>query len=162
MLLNSICPVPRNQQPIIEYENLSQSWFFRIPTVSFRSFYLHLVVSWLLILPIILIIMNGSVTFHGRLIKLIYISALLSVISPLLVLVRQYLGWTYIHGRLSSDVVEYEETGWYDGQIWQKPIEVQAKEKLIARYDVSPIISLLKKYYNLFAYLDIEWLVFIP
>lgn len=33
-------------------------------------------------------------------------------------------GWSYVGDRLLSAVVPYEETGWYDGQLWVKPPEV--------------------------------------
>jgi hypothetical protein len=33
-------------------------------------------------------------------------------------------GWSYVGDRLLSAVVPYEETGWYDGQLYVKPPEV--------------------------------------
>lgn len=35
-----------------------------------------------------------------------------------LAVVRMYLGWAYVGNRLLSATVEYEETGWYDGQVF--------------------------------------------
>ena len=32
-------------------------------------------------------------------------------------MLRIYLGWSYVGDRLLSAAVEYEETGWYDGQV---------------------------------------------
>ena len=34
-----------------------------------------------------------------------------------LVTLRVYLGWHYVHGRLVSAALPYEESGWYDGQV---------------------------------------------
>ena len=34
-------------------------------------------------------------------------------------------GWSYVGDRLLSAVIPYEESGWYDGQMWVKPPEVQ-------------------------------------
>lgn len=42
------------------------------------------------------------------------IGALLVVAVAVL---RIYLGWSYVGDRLLSAAVEYEETGWYDGQV---------------------------------------------
>jgi Conserved in the green lineage and diatoms 27 len=42
------------------------------------------------------------------------IGALLVVAVAVL---RIYLGWAYVGDRLLSAAVEYEETGWYDGQV---------------------------------------------
>ena len=37
--------------------------------------------------------------------------------------------------------MEYEESGWYDGQIWNKPINLKEKESLIAHLEVKPILK---------------------
>ena len=63
------------------------------------------------------------------------------MILPLLIHTRQYLGWNYIYKRLLSEKIIYEESGWYDGQIWEKPIEWREKELLIAQHEVKPIIN---------------------
>lgn len=39
-------------------------------------------------------------------------------------------GWSYVGDRLLSAVIPYEETGWYDGQMWVKPPEVSAVYQL--------------------------------
>jgi hypothetical protein len=41
-------------------------------------------------------------------------------------LVRIYLAWSYVGNRLLSATVEYEETGWYDGQLFVKPPKARA------------------------------------
>ena len=38
--------------------------------------------------------------------------------------------------RLLSAAVEYEETGWYDGQLFVKPPEVLARDRLLGSYEV--------------------------
>ena len=52
----------------------------------------------------------------------------------------QYLGWNHIFKRLISEKVEYEESGWYDGQVWEKPLVLREKEILIASIEVKPIL----------------------
>ena len=37
--------------------------------------------------------------------------------------------------------MEYEESGWYDGQIWIKPPKLKEKEWLIALLEVKPILK---------------------
>ncbi|MGL5035009.1 MAG: CGLD27 family protein, partial [Microcystaceae cyanobacterium] len=58
-----------------------------------------------------------------------------------LVLLRILLGWYYIRDRLRSEQVIYEESGWYDGQVWTKPTEILTRDRLIASYEVNPIIK---------------------
>ena len=62
---------------------------------------------------------------------------------PLLFTIRLLLGWKHIYKRLTSEIIEYEESGWYDGQIWIKPIELKEKESLIASIEVKPILKIL-------------------
>lgn len=58
--------------------------------------------------------------------------------------VRMYLGWAYVGNRLLSATVEYEETGWYDGQIWVKTAEVLARDRLLGSFTVKPVLNRLK------------------
>ena len=41
--------------------------------------------------------------------------------------------------------MEYEESGWYDGQIWVKPVKLMEKESLIALLEVKPILKYLNQ-----------------
>ena len=63
---------------------------------------------------------------------------------PILLLIRQWLSWVYIYKRLNSENIEYEESGWYDGQIWEKPIDWRAKDLLIAQYQIKPVLNHLE------------------
>ena len=63
-----------------------------------------------------------------------------SLSIPLLVSIRLYLGWNHVFKRLTSEKVEYEESGWHDGQVWIKPLVLKEKESLIASIEVKPIL----------------------
>lgn len=54
-------------------------------------------------------------------------------------------GWSYVGDRLLSAVIPYEESGWYDGQMWVKPPEVLARDRLLGAYKVKPVIKMLKQ-----------------
>ena len=58
-----------------------------------------------------------------------------------MVSIRLYLGWNHIFKRLTSETIEYEESGWYDGQVWVKPLVLKEKESLIATIEVKPILK---------------------
>ncbi|XP_078430330.1 DUF1230 family protein (DUF1230) [Wolffia australiana] len=62
-----------------------------------------------------------------------------------IIVLRIYLGWSYVGDRLLSAVIPYEESGWYDGQMWVKPPEVLARDRLLGSYKVKPVIKLLKR-----------------
>lgn len=38
-----------------------------------------------------------------------------------------------------------QETGWYDGQMFVKPPEVLARDRLVGTYEVNPVMSRLRK-----------------
>jgi hypothetical protein len=58
-----------------------------------------------------------------------------------LFVLRLMLGWRYVGDRLGAETVTYEESGWYDGQVWRKPLEVQTRDQLILRYQVNPVLQ---------------------
>ncbi len=139
-----ICPVPLEQQPLEQYIELKRSWFFSWPTGKTIILYKNLLINWSLIFPLCLIIANGSWPLHNQPAKLLTISFTISSLLPLLLLMRQYLGWDYIFRRLISEIIEYEESGWYDGQSWEKPIDWRSKDLMIAQNSVKPIIEIIK------------------
>ena len=56
-----------------------------------------------------------------------------------------YNNWSYVRDRLLSATVEYEETGWYDGQVYVKDPEMLARDRLLGTYTVRPIVERLRK-----------------
>jgi hypothetical protein len=57
----SVCPVPAEQQPLRQYEELLSSWFFRWPSTSLGALSRRLAQGWLLLLPITLLVATGSI-----------------------------------------------------------------------------------------------------
>jgi hypothetical protein len=53
-------------------------------------------------------------------------------------------GWQHVGDRLISATVEYEETGWYDGQTWVKTPQVLMRDRLLSNYTVKPALARLK------------------
>jgi len=134
------CPVPKEQQPTNEFIELSKSKIFSWPK-SKKLFSIILIKFWLVTFILFLLISSGSIYFKAFLLKYILLSLLSSLSIPLLITIRLYLGWNHIFKRLNSEKVEYEESGWYDGQIWIKPLNLKEKESLIASLEVKPILK---------------------
>ena len=139
-----ICPVPLNQRPLNEFNSIRNSWIISWPLLEKRIFYRKLLYSWILIEPISLIISYGSNYLKDNIFDLTLISLTSALIFPILLLTRQWLSWIYIYKRLTSENIEYEESGWYDGQVWEKPIDWRSKDLLIAQYQVKPILNHLE------------------
>ena len=144
----SECPVPREQQPTNEYIELSNSIIFSWPK-SKKSLINVLAKFWVLTFAIFLVISSGSIYFKTAILKYILLSFFSSLSIPLLITIRLYLGWNHIFKRLTSERVEYEESGWYDGQVWIKPLVLKEKESLIATIEVKPILNNLIQIFSI-------------
>ena len=136
----SNCPVPKEQQPTNEFIELSKSRIFSWPK-SKKSFSLVLLKFWAVTFFIFIFISSGSVYFETSMLRYILLSLFSSLSLPLLFSIRLFLGWNHIFKRLTSEKVEYEESGWYDGQVWIKPVNLKEKESLIALLEVKPILK---------------------
>ena len=156
-----ICPVPQNQRPINEFNSIRNSWIISWPFLERNIFYRKLIFSWLFITPVSLTISYGSDYLKNNIFELIFLSFTASIAFPILILIRQWLSWVYIYKRLNSEKIEYEESGWYDGQTWEKPISWRAKDLLIAQHQIKPILNHLKVIILLLISIIISSLLFI-
>ena len=134
------CPVPKDQQPTNEFIELSKSKIFTWPK-SKKYFSYILLKFWIGTFFIFVVISSGSAYFETFTLRYILLSFFSSLSLPFLFSIRLYLGWNHIFKRLTSEKVEYEESGWYDGQIWIKPVKLKEKETLIALLEVKPILK---------------------
>ena len=146
------CPVPKEQQPTNEYIELSKSKIYSWPKTK-KSLILVLIKFWIFTFILFLVISSGSVYFKTFLIKYILLSFFSSLSIPLLISVRLYLGWNHVFKRLTSEKVEYEESGWYDGKVWLKPLVLKEKESLIASIEVKPILKNLIQIFSVISVL---------
>lgn len=153
------CPVPKEQQPTNEFIELSRSTIFSWPKTK-KSLIIVLIKFWLGSFVLFLVISSGSIYFKTSIIKYTLMSLFSSLSIPLLISIRLYLGWNHVFKRLTSEKVEYEESGWYDGQIWIKPVVLKEKESLIASIEVKPILKNLMQVFSLFSALFLSGLLF--
>jgi hypothetical protein len=149
------CPVPREQQPTNEFIELSKSNIFSWPKTK-KSLFFVLIKFWLVAFVLFLIISSGSVYFKTSILKYILLSFFSSLSIPLLISIRLYLGWNHVFRRLTSERVEYEESGWYDGQVWIKPLVLKEKESLIASIEVKPILKNLIQVFSIISVLALS------
>jgi hypothetical protein len=142
------CPVPREQQPTNEFIELSKSVIFSWPKTK-KSLIIVLTKFWIGAFVLFLIISSGSIYFKTSLLKYILLSFFGSLSIPILISIRLYLGWNHVFKRLISERVEYEESGWYDGSVWIKPLVLKEKESLIASIEVKPILKNLIQIFSI-------------
>ena len=141
----SVCPVPTEQQPLNEYEELKASGFFRSATLELRQYITKLLWIWGWSWSIAGPLAAASFSPEKHTAKFILCGAMAASIGVILAVARLYLGWSYVRDRLMSQTIFYEETGWYDGQNWTKPSEVLTRDRLIVAYQVKPILQRLQR-----------------
>jgi hypothetical protein len=140
-----ICPVPIEQQPINEYEQLKDSWFFSWATLTLPKYVKKLVLLALIGLIGASPIAAYSFPITKKPLLFTLASGLGGFFILAIVLVQLYLGWRYVCDRLQQDVIFYEESGWYDGQSWAKTKEILERDRLVVSYQVKPILNRLKQ-----------------
>jgi hypothetical protein len=160
----NFCPVPKEQQPIHEYEQLKQSWLFNWGTLATGQYSRKL--GWVSFWCLVFVVPLSMSLFTVVKQPLEFALSCLIGVSLLtgLFLSRIYLGWQYVKDRLKRDRIFYEESGWYDGQTWLKPPTMLDRDRLIVSYEIEPILSRFHKTYGLIAGIiaisSLIWLVF--
>ncbi|KAK1372570.1 Protein conserved in the green lineage and diatoms 27, chloroplastic [Heracleum sosnowskyi] len=140
------CPVPLDQQPVNEYQSLSSSQPYSWASGDFSEYCSRLFVTGVSFALFVGLPVSwyGSVGVGLDPVKRVLGAVCGGFFVATFVVVRMYLGWAYVGNRLLSATVEYEETGWYDGQTWVKTPEVLARDRLLGSFSVKPVLSRLK------------------
>uniref|UniRef100_A0A7N0TF27 Uncharacterized protein n=1 Tax=Kalanchoe fedtschenkoi TaxID=63787 RepID=A0A7N0TF27_KALFE len=138
--------VPFDQRPVNEYSALKDSILYSWGELSPGAFLLRLGGLWFLTFTVLgAPIAAASFNPSREPLRFVLAAGIGTLFLVSLIVLRIYLGWSYVGDRLLSAVVPYEETGWYDGQMWVKPPEVLARDRLLGSYKVKPVIKLLKQ-----------------
>ncbi|MGB3310374.1 MAG: CGLD27 family protein [Nodosilinea sp.] len=139
------CPVPAEQQPINEYQNVRDSWFYGWGSRDLPGYLKPVVVLWIVGWAVAGPMAAASFV-PGKHPMIFGLSAAMgALVLPVLALLQLYVGWSHVGGRLRQTTVPYEESGWYDGQIWVKPEEVSNRDRLIVDYQVQPVLQRVRR-----------------
>ncbi len=139
------CPVPSEQLPLNEYEDLRESWFFRWATLETPRYVAKILWVWIWSLAIAAPVAAASFPTAKYPAKFLLTSTAGAIAFVVLLLIRLYLGWSYVASRLMDSNVVYEESGWYDGQIWVKPMEVLTRDRLVVTYQIQPFLKRMQQ-----------------
>lgn len=144
------CPVPLEQQPTYEYQQLKNSWFFGWATLPVVDYIKKILWVGFATSPIVAPI--AAVSFLPVLFPLKFVITTLIGIVFLtsLVLLQLYFGWSHVKSRLQQPRISYEESGWYDGQSWKKPSSMLDRDRLVVSYEIQPIMNRLRKTFSVF------------
>lgn len=138
------CPVPKDQQPLNEYIELKEAFFYRWAKLGRLQYLRVLLLMWLgftiLFSPVAMSIEPPN-RHLWQFICVDCIGGSVGLILPVLLLLS---GWSHVKQRLDSADVFYEESGWYDGQTWEKPEADLVKDRLLVAYEIKPVLNRLQ------------------
>lgn len=141
--------VPTDQLPSNEYLNL-----VRQPTFGWASqesgdlgLVIRLAVMYAAFYGLVCYPITGATWVNdGYMLQKLTASNVGALSVVFLLVLRMYSGWGYVGSRLKSKVIEFEETGWYDGDIEEKSDSEKARDLFLYRSDVQPVEDRLKKF----------------
>jgi len=144
--LEDACPVPRDQRPASQYEELRDGALLSWPGLGVAPYAVRMTGLFGFFYGVIAYpIACGSYDPNTQFAEAC-VSALVGASGATAAMaLNMYNGWSYVRDRLLSATVEYEETGWYDGQVYVKDPEMLARDRLLGTYTVRPVVEMLRK-----------------
>ena len=139
------CPVPSEQLPLNEYEELRESWFFRWAMLDLYAYIRKMIWIWVCSWAIAGPVASASFPPAKFPVQFVLAASAGAILFLFLALIRLYLGWAYVSSRLADTTVVYEESGWYDGQTWEKPVEVLTRDRLVVAYQIQPLLRRMQR-----------------
>ncbi|KAK3259758.1 hypothetical protein CYMTET_31258 [Cymbomonas tetramitiformis] len=136
--------VPKDQRPVNELNSLRESPMYGWGMLDLSGYGVRVGALWTAMLFIGGPIADVSYPLSRMPLECILAASCGSFFIVALASLRIFLGWSYVSDRLLSAVVEYEETGWYDGQLWVKSPEVLARDRMLGSYQVKPVLDRMK------------------
>uniref|UniRef100_A0A1D2A2R1 DUF1230 family protein n=1 Tax=Auxenochlorella protothecoides TaxID=3075 RepID=A0A1D2A2R1_AUXPR len=138
-------PVPREQRPVNQLKELKESPLLTWATLDGRAYQQRFLLLYASLLGLLAAPIAAQTFDPG--VQPLEFALSASIGATLVVAVvsfRLYITWKYVCDRLLSASVDYEESGWYDGQIFVKPPEVLARDRLLGMYEVRPVLRRLR------------------
>ncbi len=136
-------PIPPEQQPLRQYEELREAFPFCWPALEWIPYLKRILGVWGMVFVGISPLVWGSFPGDwGHFVSgsLLGANALLS-----LLLLHLYFGWAHIRRRLLQVRIPYEESGWYDGGMYVKSEAEVAQHRLVVTYQVDPVLRRVRQ-----------------
>ena len=115
-----LCPIPDDQKPINEYINLKENDFTNFMLLSrknyFSKLFINFLVGFVLSIPLSFLFNVSN--------QLFLYSTSYSISFLILNFFINLSRWSQLLKRLRNSRLFYEEGSWYDGQYWEKPLEL--------------------------------------
>jgi hypothetical protein len=136
-----LCPIPDDQKPINQYFSLKENILFNVLGINKTNYFSKILINYILFFILI-----TPFTFLFKLNKEIFLfNSLFSINTILIFFIINFVLWLQLLNQFRNARLFYEEGSWYDGQFWEKPIELIKNDKLIIQQKIKPIIKRIIK-----------------
>mmetsp|Transcript_115262 Transcript_115262/g.172267 ORF Transcript_115262/g.172267 Transcript_115262/m.172267 type:complete len:273 (+) Transcript_115262:99-917(+) len=139
--------VPEGQRPINEYLDMTRAPLFGWASndVGMNGLLTRLATLYVVVFAAVgYPIAGATFTQDGYVVQKLAASNVGTLGLVIAVLIRIYSGWGYVATRLQSKVIEYEETGWYDGNFESKTEAELKRDLFLYKSDVKPAVDRIK------------------
>mmetsp|Transcript_32227 Transcript_32227/g.78595 ORF Transcript_32227/g.78595 Transcript_32227/m.78595 type:complete len:378 (+) Transcript_32227:160-1293(+) len=139
--------VPEGQRPVNEYLDMKRAPLFGWASneVGLNGLLQRLGLFYVVVFATLGFPISGATfTQDGYLLQKIAAANVGTLGLVLVLLIRLYSGWGYVGARLQSKVIEYEESGWYDGNMELKTEAEFKRDQFLYKSDVKPAAGRVK------------------
>ena len=141
-----LCPVPETQKPINEYISLKENFLTNWTTFKKENYYKTIINIYILFLALSFFFTFPNTSFWEKnIFKYIIFNLFITNILLLILFFTLYLNWYQIKNRFEISRLIYEESSWYDSQVWEKPFLLIKNDKLLQTQKIEPIIQRLSR-----------------
>jgi hypothetical protein len=141
-----LCPVPENQKPINEYIGLKENFLTNWTTLKKGNYEKKVINLYLTLLGVSFFFTFPNLSFSvNSVLKYIIFNLLITNTLILIVFLTFYLNWYQIKNRFEMSRLVYEESSWYDSQVWEKPFLLIKNDKLLKTQKIQPILQRLSR-----------------
>jgi hypothetical protein len=146
-----LCPVPETQKPINEYIGLKENFLTNWTTLNKDKYYKKIINFYIFFFSFSCFFTFPNLSFSGKnFFNYLIVNLLISNSLFLILLFTLYVNWYQIKSRFEVSRLVYEESSWYDSQIWEKPFLLIKNDKLLKTQKIQPIIQRLSRIIRLF------------
>ena len=136
-----LCPIPDDQKPINEYLTLQENDISNWISLSKKNYFFKIFFNFFLFFCLF-----SPLTFLLKLENELFLfNSFFSLTLLIILFLINFSRWSQLLKRFRSSRLFYEEGSWYDGQYWEKPIELIKNDKLITIQKIKPILNRIKK-----------------
>ena len=140
-----LCPIPDDQKPINQYIELKENLITNWTTLSTKKYEKKIFSFYSLFFSIISLFQFSSLKGIDYLFDWVLYNLNITTSFLLFFFLINLSRWFQIKSQFEKARFFYEETSWYDGQIWEKPFLLIKNDKLINTQKINPIIKRIQK-----------------